>query len=81
MPSTNLSLETGDDLFLFYEKNKVFIDYLKMILAENTAVGIRHADHVAFLYPLKLALTLQASGGRYSSLADSGHGVLVYFIR
>jgi hypothetical protein len=31
---------------------------------ENTAVGIRHADHVAPLYPQKLSLTLPTSGGR-----------------
>jgi hypothetical protein len=47
--------------------------------AENTAVGIRHADHVAPLYPQKLAITSPTSGGRsvgrYSSLADSDHGV------
>jgi hypothetical protein len=28
------------------------------------AVGIRHADHVAPLYPQKLALTSPTSGGR-----------------
>jgi hypothetical protein len=32
--------------------------------AENTAVGIRHADHLAHLYPQKLALTLLTSSGR-----------------
>jgi hypothetical protein len=31
--------------------------------SENTAVGIRHADHVA-LFPQKLALTSLTSGGR-----------------
>jgi hypothetical protein len=31
---------------------------------KNTAVGIRHADHVAPLYLQKLALTSQKSGGR-----------------
>jgi hypothetical protein len=30
---------------------------------ENTAVGIRHADHVAPLYAQKLALTSPTSGG------------------
>jgi hypothetical protein len=32
--------------------------------AENTAVGIRHADHVAPSIRKKLALTLLTSGGR-----------------
>jgi hypothetical protein len=32
--------------------------------AENTAVGIRHADHLAPLYPKKLALTSSTSVGR-----------------
>jgi hypothetical protein len=33
--------------------------------AENTAVGIRHADHMVPFYPQKLALTSQKSGGRW----------------
>jgi hypothetical protein len=41
---------------------------------ENTAVGIRHADHVAPSNPQKFAIT-SPSFGRYSSLADSDHGV------
>jgi hypothetical protein len=45
----------------------------------NTAVGIRHADHVAPSIRKKLILSLLTSGGRsvgwYSSLADWGHGV------
>jgi hypothetical protein len=32
--------------------------------AENTAVGIRRADHVPPLYPQKLAITSPTSGGR-----------------
>jgi hypothetical protein len=31
---------------------------------ENTAAGIRHTDHVAPLYPQKLAITSPTSGGR-----------------
>jgi hypothetical protein len=32
--------------------------------SENTAVGICHADHVAAIYPQRLALTSPTSGGR-----------------
>jgi hypothetical protein len=52
---------------------------LELIRIANTAVGIRHADHVEPLYPQKLALTSPTSGGQYSSLSDSGHRV-VFFI-
>jgi hypothetical protein len=40
---------------------------------ENTAVGIRHADHVAPpLYPQKLAITSPTSGGRSIGIVRSG---------
>jgi hypothetical protein len=34
-------------------------------------MGIRHTDHVAPLYPQKLALTLQTSGGRSVGIVHS----------
>jgi hypothetical protein len=38
---------------------------------ENTAVGIRHADHVAPSNPQKLAITLPTSGGRSFGIVRS----------
>jgi hypothetical protein len=38
---------------------------------ENTAVGIRHTDHVALFILRKLALTSPTSGGRSVSIVRS----------
>jgi hypothetical protein len=38
---------------------------------ENTAVGIRHADYAAPLYPQTLALTSSANGGRSVGIVRS----------
>jgi hypothetical protein len=38
---------------------------------ENTAVGIRHADHVTPLSPQKLAITSPTSGGRSVGIVRS----------
>jgi hypothetical protein len=51
--------------------------YLEEIVAasvrktENTAVGIRHADHTTPLYPQKLALTSPTSGCRSVGIVRS----------
>jgi hypothetical protein len=39
--------------------------------AENTAVGIRHADHVASFIPQILAFSLPTSGGRAFGIVRS----------
>jgi hypothetical protein len=44
------------------------------IETEKTAGGMHRADHAA-LFPQMLALTSPTNGGRYSTLADWGHGV------
>jgi hypothetical protein len=38
---------------------------------ENTAAGFRHADHVAPLYPQKLAITSPTSGSRSIGIVRS----------
>jgi hypothetical protein len=48
---------------------------------ENTAVGIRHADHVEPLYPLKLAITSPTSGGRSVGIVRSRTQTMEVFFR
>jgi hypothetical protein len=42
-----------------------------VLKTENTAVGIRHADHVALSIRKKLAITSQTSGGRSVGIVRS----------
>jgi hypothetical protein len=46
---------------------------------DNTAVEIRHADHVAPLYPQKLAITLLTSGGRSVGVVRSRTQTMEFF--
>jgi hypothetical protein len=48
----------------FARRLKTVIIWYSGLENENTAVGIRHADHVAPLYPQKLALASLTSVGR-----------------
>jgi hypothetical protein len=63
------------------------LSYLEEIVSapvsksQNTAVGIRHADHVAPSIRKKLALTSPTSGGRSVGIVRSqtqDHGVFLY---
>jgi hypothetical protein len=47
------------------------IEQFPIYKAENTAVGIRHADHVAPSNPQKLALTSPTSHGRSVGIVRS----------
>jgi hypothetical protein len=46
----------------------------------DTAVGIRHADHVALLYPQMLALTSPTSGGRSVGIVRSRTQATEFFM-
>jgi hypothetical protein len=46
---------------------------------ENTAVGIRHADHVAPHYPQKLAITSLTSGSRLVGIVRSRTQTMEFF--
>jgi hypothetical protein len=48
--------------------------------AENTAVGIRHADHRGTPYPLKLALTSPSSGGYSVGIVRSWTKATEFFL-
>jgi hypothetical protein len=49
----------------------LYYNLIPVYKAENTAIGIRHADHVAPRYPQKLALTSPTSGGRSVGIVRS----------
>jgi hypothetical protein len=48
-----------------------YVIFTAVYKAENTAVGFRHADHVAHFYPQKLAPTSPTSGGRSVGIVRS----------
>jgi hypothetical protein len=59
---------------LNFSEDPIFIHLIsecQVWKAENTAVGIRHADHVALSDHKKLALTSPTSGGRSVGIVRS----------
>jgi hypothetical protein len=48
---------------------------------ENTAVGIRHAEHVAFSVSKKLAITSPTNGGRSVGIVRSRTQAMEYMFR
>jgi hypothetical protein len=46
---------------------------------ENTAIGIRHADHVAPSIRKKLAITSPTSGGRSVGIVRSGTQAMEFY--